>query len=75
MAEPSGNAAKPGYALLRQVGADTWQMIGEVDRRPGLPARRSRAQAVIDGGGAIRAADVVAVLPRSEWRVALDHRG
>jgi hypothetical protein len=74
MADAKTPKARPGYVLLRQIGDDTWQLIGEVDRRPGLPARRSRAQAVIDAGGGTSApGEVVAVLPRSEWRVALDH--
>jgi hypothetical protein len=63
-----------GYIVLQRVGDDVWQVRGEVKRRPGLPARRSRAQAVRDVVGRDAEADeVFAVLPRSEWRVALDH--
>jgi hypothetical protein len=49
-------------------------MIGEVDRRPGLPARKSRAQAVRDViGREVNEGEVFAVVPRSEWRNGLDH--
>lgn len=37
-----------GYTVLQQVGDDDWRSTGEVDRRPGLPARRSRGQAIRD---------------------------
>ena len=63
-----------GYVVLQQVGDDEWRVLGDVDRRPGLPARRSRAQAVRDVLGREPADDeVFAVLPRSEWRLSLDH--
>jgi len=63
-----------GYIVLQRVGDELWQVRGEVKRRPGLPARRSRAQAVRDVVGRdADAEEVFAVLPRSEWRVALDH--
>jgi hypothetical protein len=63
-----------GYVILQQVGDDDWRMVGEADRRPGLPARKSRAQAVRDVlGRAASDGEVFAVVPRSEWRVGLDH--
>jgi hypothetical protein len=63
-----------GYVLLQQVGGDEWRMIGEVDRRPGLAARKSRAQAVRDViGREPKDGEVFAVVPRSEWRNGLDH--
>ena len=63
-----------GYVVLQQVRGTDWRMIGEVDRRPGLPARKSRGQAVRDViGREVRDGEVFAVLPRSEWRNALDH--
>jgi hypothetical protein len=66
--------ARPGYVVLRQVGANRWELVGEADRRPGLPARKSRAQAVLDAtGGKAKPGEVYAAVPRSEWRVALDH--
>jgi hypothetical protein len=66
--------ARPGYVVLRQVGANRWELVGQADRRPGLPARKSRAQAVLDAtGGKTKPGEVYAAVPRSEWRVALDH--
>jgi hypothetical protein len=63
-----------GYVVLQQAREDDWRMIGEVDRRPGLPARKSRAQAVRDVlGREPKDGEVFAVLPRSEWRNGLDH--
>jgi hypothetical protein len=60
--------------VLYQLVGDEWRMIGEVDRRPGLPARKSRAQAVRDVvGREPKEGEVYAVLPRSEWRNGLDH--
>jgi hypothetical protein len=62
-----------GYVVLQQVG-DDWRVVGDVDRRPGLPARKSRAQAVRDALGREPAdGETFAVLPRSEWRLGLDH--
>jgi hypothetical protein len=63
-----------GYVVLQQVDGDKWRMIGEMDRRPGLPARKSRGQAVRDLiGREPRDGEVFAVVPRSEWRNGLDH--
>jgi hypothetical protein len=48
-------------------------VLGEVARRPGLPARRSRVQAVRDVlGREPGEGEAFAVLPRSEWRLSLD---
>ena len=66
--------SRAGYVVLQQVRGDDWRALGEVDRRPGLPARKSRAQAVRDVlGREPSRGEVFAVLPRSEWRLALDH--
>jgi hypothetical protein len=66
--------ARGGYVVLQQTGGDRWRLLAEVDRRPGLTARTSRAQAVRDAiGREPKAGEVFAVLPRSEWRNALDH--
>jgi hypothetical protein len=63
-----------GYVVLQQVRGDDWRLIGEVDRRPGLPARKSRAQAVRDViGRDAKDGEVFAVVPKSEWRTGLDH--
>jgi hypothetical protein len=62
------------YVVLQQLEPEQWRVLGEVGRRPGLPARRSRAQAVRDVlGREPRAGETFAVLPRSEWRLGLDH--
>lgn len=58
--------------MLQQLRPDEWQVIGEVGRRPGMPARRSRAQAIRDVLGREPGADErFAVLPRSEWQLSL----
>jgi hypothetical protein len=67
-------AAHGGYVVLQQTGDDEWRMLGEANRRPGLPARKSRAQALRDVlGREPNDGEVFAVVPRSEWRVGLDH--
>ncbi len=66
-------APQGGYFVFQRVG-DDWRIVGEVERRPGLPARKSRAQAVRDVLGREPAGgEAFAVLQRSEWRNALDH--
>jgi hypothetical protein len=60
------------YVVLQQVGPEEWRVLGEVGRRPGLPARKSRAQAVRDVlGREADSGEKFAVLPRSEWRLSL----
>jgi hypothetical protein len=60
-----------GYVVLRETAAGQWVVVGDVDRRPGLTARKSRVQAVKDAIGREPAAgEVYAALPRSEWRAA-----
>ena len=66
--------AHGGYFVFQRVGEEDWRVIGEVARKPGLPARKSRAQAVRDVlGREPEDGEVFAVLQRSEWRNALDH--
>jgi hypothetical protein len=66
-----GAAARAGYIVMREAEPGHWHVIGEVDRRPGLPARVSRVQAIADvTNGTADPAGRYAVLPRSEWRVA-----
>jgi hypothetical protein len=63
-----------GYVVLQEIKPEEWRMLGEVARRPGLPARKSRGQAVRDVLGREPGEDErFAVVPRSEWRVGLDH--
>ncbi|HEV8179827.1 MAG TPA: hypothetical protein VGP54_05945 [Gaiellaceae bacterium] len=62
------------YVVLQQVTPDTWRVVGEVGRKPGLPARQSRAQAVRDAlGREPGEGETFAVLPRSEWQLSLEH--
>ena len=63
----------PGFVVLRQVGTDTWELLGEVPRKRGLPARAARMQAVLDAtNGAASSGGIYAAVLRSEWRIALD---
>ena len=63
-----------GYFVFQLVGEGEWRLLGEAERRPGLAARRSRAQAVRDVLGREPAdGEQFAALQRSEWRNALDH--
>ena len=70
MADQAGSA-RPGFVVLRDTGDGHWRVIGEADRRPGLPAGAARLQAVRDvtGGPAGDGVAYVVVL-RSEWRMA-----
>ena len=62
------------YVVLQQMGPDTWRVVGEVGRKPGLPARKSRTQAVRDALGREPGdGEIFAVLPRSEWQLSLEH--
>jgi hypothetical protein len=68
------STSRGGYVVLQRVRGDDWRVLGDVDRQPGLAARKSRAQAVRDVLGREPArGEVFAVLPRSEWRLALNH--
>ena len=61
------------YVVLQLTREDEWRVVGEVARRPGLSARRSRVQAVHDAlGREPDEGEAFAVLPRSEWRLSLD---
>jgi len=63
----------PGFVVLRLAEGDSWQLLGEVQRKRGLPARAARSQAILDAtDGAARPGDVYAAVLRSEWRVALE---
>ena len=61
----------PGFVVLKQTGEGTWALVGEARRRPGLPARAARSQAILDvTGGTAKAGEVYAAVLRSEWRIA-----
>ena len=66
--------AHGGYFVFRRTAGGAWKIVGEVERRPGMPARKGRSQAVRDAlGREPKAGETFAVLQRSEWRNALDH--
>jgi hypothetical protein len=63
----------PGFVVLREVGKDRWQFLGEIPRKRGLPARAARSQAILEAtNGRAKAGEVYAAVLRSEWRVAKD---
>jgi hypothetical protein len=74
MPEVRPTTGAPGFYVFRRVGDDRWQLIGEARRRPGLTARKARAQAIADAvGGEPGPGEVYAAVLRSEWRIALEH--
>ncbi len=65
--------AKPSYVVLRQVRDNQFELVGEVVRRPGQPAKVSRGSAVLDAAGREPAeGEVYVVLPRSEWQLGFE---
>jgi hypothetical protein len=65
--------APPGFVVLRQVAKDRWELLGEVRRKRGVPARAARTQAILDAtNGAAKPGEVYAAVLRSEWRIAMD---
>ena len=66
-------SAGPAFVVLRRLEDGRWELLGEVPRRRGLPAREARTRAILDAtGGEARAGETYAAVLRSEWRVALD---
>ena len=62
---------KPGYIVLKQIDEDRWRVIGDVDRKPGTPSARARAQAIEEStGGKVKPDDVYRAILRSEWKIA-----
>jgi hypothetical protein len=69
----TGKPSQQAFVVLRQVGGGEWQLLGEVPRKRGLPARAARTQAILDAtGGSARGGEVYAAVLRSEWKLALD---
>ena len=69
----TGKRSQQSFVVLRQAGTDEWQLLGEVPRKRGLPARAARTQAILDAtGGSAQRGEVYAAVLRSEWRIALD---
>ena len=70
----SAHPRKPSYVVLRQIGPDRWELVGEAERKPGQTARKARAQAIADAtGGQAEPGEVYAAVLSSEWRIALDY--
>ena len=68
-----GSPSGPAFVVLRQVEDGTWEFLGEVPRKRGLPARAARTQAILDATrGTATTTEVYAAVLRSEWRVAQD---
>jgi hypothetical protein len=66
-------ASAPGFVVLRELPGGRWELLAEVPRRRGLPARAARSQAIVDAtGGKAKAGEVYAAVLRSEWRIAQD---
>lgn len=62
---------RPAFVVLRRVRKDVWEVLGEVPRRPGLPAREARARAILEATrGTAQRGEVYAAVLRSEWRIA-----
>jgi hypothetical protein len=69
----SERGPSPGFVVLKQASDGHWELLGEVARRRGLPARAARTQAILDAThGEARAGEVYAAVLRSEWRIAMD---
>lgn len=65
------DAQRPSYVVLRQVGENHWQVVGEAQRRPGLTARAARARAIQDAtSGKATPGELYKAVLRSEWRIA-----
>jgi hypothetical protein len=64
---------RPTYVVLEEIASGTWRILGQVERRPGLPARRGRAKAVEDAlGHGPAEGRRYAVIALSEWRNGCD---
>jgi hypothetical protein len=73
MSKSEHRPAAPGFVVLRQIGEGRWELLGEVERKPGMTARAARSRAILDATqGTAKAGEVYAAVLRSEWRVALD---
>lgn len=63
----------PGFVVLRELADGQWELVGDVARRRGVPARAARTAAIMDvTNGAAKAGERYVAILRSEWRVAGD---
>jgi hypothetical protein len=66
-------ASKPAFVVLREVGEGRYELVAEVERRPGMTARAARKQAVLDAtAGRAKDGETYAAVLRSEWRIAFE---
>jgi hypothetical protein len=73
MAETDKGGSMAGFVVLRRIDDSRWEMLGEVERTPGLTARAARSRAILEATkGEAKAGEAYAAVLRSEWRVALD---
>jgi hypothetical protein len=73
MAENAPKGRAPAFVVLRNVRDGRWEMLGEVKRMRGLPARAARTKAILDATrGKARKGETYAAVLMSEWRIALD---
>jgi hypothetical protein len=73
MAAASGGASTPTFVVLRRDLDGRWTVLGEVPRRPGVPARAARSAAILEATNReARAGETYAAVLRSEWRIAQD---
>lgn len=71
MARSRDGASDPGFVVLRRTKDHAWELLGEVRRRPGLPARAARSRAILDAThGKAKAGEQYAAVLRSEWKIA-----
>ena len=72
MSERSKPSA-PGFVVLHELDGGRWELLGEVPRKRGLPARAARSRGILDAtGGEARAGETYAAILRSEWWIAMD---
>lgn len=63
----------PAFVVLRECPDGRWELLGEVPRRRGLPAKAARSRAIVEAsGGTAREGERYAAVLRSEWNVSLD---
>jgi len=61
----------PGFVVFRHLGGDKWQLVGEARRKPGLTAKRARAEAIQEAtNGKAKPGEVYHAVLRSEWKIA-----
>ena len=66
--------SKSGYVVFREVSPGRWELVGEAERRPGLTAKKARAEAIADAtGGKAKQDEAYAAVLKSEWRIALEY--